>query len=108
MSPSFSVVALVSLGCWYLIFTASSPPKVVRKDSGFWEFLWRRARPILLSGPEGKPKMTTQTKPVFEPKTQAFINALASQGGKPLYQLSYAVARKVLEDAQAVPVAKLP
>ena len=52
--------------------------------------------------------MTTQTKPVFEPKTQAFINALAAQGGKPLYQLSYADARKVLEDAQAVPVAKLP
>src|SRR5260221_7497315 len=52
--------------------------------------------------------MTPQPKPVFEPKTQAFINALSAQGGKPLYQLSYADARKVLEDAQAVPVAKLP
>ena len=52
--------------------------------------------------------MTAQTKPVFEPKTQAFIDALSAQGGKPLYQLSYADARKVLEDAQAVPVAKLP
>jgi acetyl esterase len=52
--------------------------------------------------------MTTGKKPVFEPKTQAFIDALAAQGGKQLYQLSYSDARKVLEDAQAVPVTKLP
>jgi acetyl esterase len=44
----------------------------------------------------------------LESKTQAFINTLNAQGGKPLYELSYADARKVLEDAQAVPVTKLP
>src|SRR5262245_21428123 len=48
-------------------------------------------------------------KIVLEPKTQAFVDALAAQGGKPLYELSYADARKVLEDAQAsVSVTKLP
>ena len=48
------------------------------------------------------------SKIVLEPKTQAFIDALTAQGGKPLYELSYADARKVLEDAQAsVNVAKL-
>jgi acetyl esterase len=48
-------------------------------------------------------------KIVLEPKTQAFVDALAAQGGKPLYQLSYADARKVLEDAQAAAkVTKLP
>ena len=40
-------------------------------------------------------------KIVLEPKTQAFVDALAAQGGKPLDELSYADARKVLEDAQA-------
>jgi acetyl esterase len=46
---------------------------------------------------------------VLEPKTQAFVDALAAQGGKPLYELSYADARKVLEDAQAsARVTKLP
>jgi Esterase/lipase len=52
--------------------------------------------------------MTDQKKPVLEPKTQAFIDAVNAQGGKPLYELSYADARQVLEDAQAVPVKKLP
>src|SRR5262245_65346679 len=48
-------------------------------------------------------------KIVLEPKTQAFVDALAAQGGKPIYQLSYADARKVLEDAQAsASVTKLP
>jgi acetyl esterase len=52
--------------------------------------------------------MTVTEKIVLEPKTQAFIDALAAQGGKPLYELSYADARKVLENAQTVQVAKLP
>ena len=53
--------------------------------------------------------MTTHRKPPFlEPKTQAFVDALAAQGGKPLYELSYAAARKLLEDAQAIKVATLP
>ena len=46
--------------------------------------------------------------PVLEPKTQAFINAVVAQGGKPLYQLSYPDARKVLEGAQSGVIAKLP
>jgi acetyl esterase len=45
---------------------------------------------------------------VLEPKTQAFVDALNAQGGKPLYQLSYQDARKVLEDLQAIAVKKLP
>jgi acetyl esterase len=48
-------------------------------------------------------------KMVLEPKAQAFVDAVAAQGGKPLYELSYADARKVLEDAQAsAKVTKLP
>jgi len=50
--------------------------------------------------------MTTQEQIVLEPKTRAFIDALNSQGGKPLYTLPYADARKLLEDAQSVPVTK--
>jgi acetyl esterase/lipase len=48
-------------------------------------------------------------KIVLEPQTQAFVDALAAQGGKPIYELSYADARKVLEDLQAsASVTKLP
>ena len=36
--------------------------------------------------------------------TQAFIEAIGAQGGKPLYKLSYGNAREVLEDAQARPI----
>jgi acetyl esterase len=51
----------------------------------------------------------TNQKIVLEPKTQVFVDALAAQGGKPIYELSYAEARKVLEDAQAsANVTKLP
>jgi acetyl esterase len=52
--------------------------------------------------------MTDQKKPILEPTTQAFVDALNAQGGKPLYELSYADARKVLENAQAIEVTKLP
>ncbi len=53
--------------------------------------------------------MTDPKKPVLEPKTQAFIDAVNSSGGKPLYELSYADARTVLENAQSsVSVTKLP
>jgi acetyl esterase len=45
---------------------------------------------------------------VLEPKTQAFVDELKVQGGKPLYQLSYQGARKLLEDLQAIAVKKLP
>ena len=48
-------------------------------------------------------------KIVLEAKTQAFIDALEAKGGKPIYELSYADARKMVEDAQAsVNVNKLP
>ena len=46
--------------------------------------------------------------PVLEPTTQRFIDALSSQGGKPVYQLSIAEAREVLEGLQRQPVEKLP
>jgi acetyl esterase len=53
--------------------------------------------------------MSNQKKIVLEPETQAFIDALAAQGGKPVYELPYADARKGLEDLQAsAKVKKLP
>jgi len=52
--------------------------------------------------------MADQKKPILEPTTQAFVDALAAQGGKPLYELSYADARRVLEEAQAMEVTKPP
>jgi len=52
--------------------------------------------------------MPQSKSPVLEPRTQAFIDALTAQGGEPIYKLSYADARKVLEEAQAAPVTKLP
>ena len=51
--------------------------------------------------------MSPQKEPILDPKTQAFDDALKEQGGKPLYELSYADARKVLEDLQSTPVTKL-
>jgi len=52
--------------------------------------------------------MSQSKSPILEPQTQAFIDELAAQGGPPIYKLSYADARKVLENAQAAPVTKLP
>jgi acetyl esterase len=52
--------------------------------------------------------MSDPKKPVLELKTQAFVDALAAQGGKPLYELSYADARQVLEGAQSGKTTKLP
>jgi acetyl esterase len=52
--------------------------------------------------------MTKGNKPVLEPTTQAFIDALEAKGGKPLYTMPYSDARKVLEDLQAINVKKLP
>lgn len=40
--------------------------------------------------------------------TQKFVDALAAAGGPPLYTLSPEAARKVLDDAQAIPIEKLP
>ncbi|HYP26592.1 MAG TPA: alpha/beta hydrolase [Blastocatellia bacterium] len=52
--------------------------------------------------------MNDHKKPVLEPKTRAFIDAINSQGGTPLYEFTYEEARKVLEDAQSIEVTKLP
>jgi acetyl esterase len=53
--------------------------------------------------------MSDQNTPVLEPATRAFIDAVNSQGGTPLYQLPYADARNILEQAQAsATVTKLP
>ncbi|MFP5213116.1 MAG: alpha/beta hydrolase [Acidobacteriota bacterium] len=45
--------------------------------------------------------------PVIEPATQAFLDALAAQGGKPIYRLSISEARGVLEGVQSQPIDKL-
>ncbi len=53
--------------------------------------------------------MIIQQRPyVLEGRTQAFVDALSVQGGKPIYELSYRDARQVLEDAQAGKVTTLP
>jgi len=52
--------------------------------------------------------MPNQKNPVLEPKTQAFVDWLNAQGGKPLYELTYDEARKVLENVQAINVRKPP
>ena len=53
--------------------------------------------------------MSKRNSPVLEPTTRAFIDAVVAQGGKPLSELSYPDARKVLEDLQAnTKVTKLP
>ncbi len=39
--------------------------------------------------------------PVLETQTQRFLDVLSAQGGPPIYRLSYAEARQVLENAQA-------
>ena len=61
--------------------------------------------------------MSTLTGPGIESRvdcvrlecgTQKFVDALNAAGGPPLYTLSPADARKVLDDAQAIPVDKLP
>lgn len=50
--------------------------------------------------------MIATKKMNLEPATQKFIDAVIAQGGPPLYTLSKEDARKVLEDAQSLPVSK--
>ncbi len=52
--------------------------------------------------------MSDNKQPVLEPATRAFIDAVNAQGGTPLYELPYADARQVLENAQKIEVNKLP
>lgn len=47
-------------------------------------------------------------QPVMEPRTKAFLDALAAKGGPQIHELSVQDARKVLSDAQSGDVAKLP
>ena len=51
---------------------------------------------------------STSFAAAVEPGTQAFLDAVAAQGGKPIYTLSPAEARQVLSGAQAGAVATLP
>lgn len=44
----------------------------------------------------------------LDPPTQKFVDKLNAAGGPPLYTLSPSDARKVLDDAQAISVSKLP
>lgn len=55
-----------------------------------------------------EPDTKKTTGPYLSPGTQAFIDSLAAQGGKPIYELSYADARELLETAQAGLVSNLP
>jgi len=50
----------------------------------------------------------TAGRPVVEPKTQAFLDALAAKGGPQIYERSVEDARGVLSSAQAGDVSKLP
>jgi Esterase/lipase len=45
-------------------------------------------------------------KPVLQTDTQRFLDKLAAQGSKPIYELSYEEARKVLEGLQAGEISK--
>lgn len=47
-------------------------------------------------------------RPVLDPVAQAFLDRLAAEGGPPIYQLTPAEARAVLERLQAGEVAKMP
>jgi acetyl esterase/lipase len=52
--------------------------------------------------------ITDWRQSILEPKTQAFMDALARAGAPPLYQLSPTEAHQVLTDLQSQPVDKLP
>ena len=47
-------------------------------------------------------------RPRLDPATQKYVDSLEAAGGPPIYTLSPADARKVLDDIQAKPVTKLP
>jgi acetyl esterase len=54
------------------------------------------------------PSPRVTVNPVVEPKTEAFLDELASQGGPQIYELSVEDARGVLSDAQSGAVEQLP
>ncbi|WP_207482049.1 alpha/beta hydrolase [Arenibaculum pallidiluteum] len=51
---------------------------------------------------------TASAAPVLEPRTQAFVDALAQSGAPPIYTLSHIDARKVLDGAQAQTIPSAP
>ncbi len=51
-------------------------------------------------------RVRNMEEPLIEPVARKFLDALAARGGKPIYQLSFSEARRVLEDLQAQPVDK--
>jgi hypothetical protein len=57
---------------------------------------------------QNQPSSSSTEKPVLEPNTQAFLDALAAKGGPQIYELSIKDARGVLSGAQAGKVAKQP
>lgn len=64
------------------------------------------AHGAITASAKSKDASPASSKVILEPKTQSFIDALNAQGGKPIYTLPYADARKVLESAQSGQVAK--
>jgi acetyl esterase len=54
------------------------------------------------------PKTTPALSRSIEPRTRAFLEALAQKGGPPLYELSVKDARAVLSNAQAIEIPKMP
>src|SRR5437867_4007817 len=54
------------------------------------------------------PKTTPALSRSIEPKTRAFLEALAQKGGPPLYELSVKDARALLSNAQAIEIPKMP
>ena len=52
--------------------------------------------------------MTTHESVALDPTTQSFLDAIAAQGGKPIYTLSYAEARQVLENLQSSLISACP
>ncbi|HEY9226471.1 MAG TPA: alpha/beta hydrolase fold domain-containing protein [Gemmatimonadaceae bacterium] len=66
------------------------------------------ASPGLLGAPFGVPSASPDVRAVLYRPAQAFVDMLAAQGGKPLYEMSPADAREVLEKLQSGPVDKPP
>lgn len=54
------------------------------------------------------PAVALASQAHLEPTTQAFIDKLTAAGGRPIYTLTPTAARKVLDGAQAGPIAELP
>lgn len=63
---------------------------------------------LCLSAAAPAPTSTDPVASSVEPRTQAFLDALAAKGGPPLYTLPVVAARAVLDSLQAGDVAVLP